>query len=155
MINNVPKKLIFLWKFSLCILSRSDSSPSWKKYYLAFRWDCRVSCETLYFVSDRTDYKRNTKLFRLYFGLFRETMKFLFRILNRTKCNRNNPKLAKMKINRAKKIRAKQIETNWNKWRKNERNGELWVGFSLTSKVVSFSSSNTPKLPVSLFRDTT
>ncbi len=26
---------------------------------------------------------QNTKLFRLYFSLFRETMKFLFRILNR------------------------------------------------------------------------
>jgi hypothetical protein len=78
---------------------------------------CRVSCDTLFFVSVRTKTDRNTKLFRLCFGLFHETIKKFFESRTETKWKRNKLKQVKMKISKAKKDKsghnkAKQRETN-------------------------------------------
>jgi hypothetical protein len=62
-----------------------------------------------FFVSIQTKTKGNTKLFRLCLGLFRETLKCLFRILFRNKVELQQ---AKMEQGKKGQIRAKQSETN-------------------------------------------
>ncbi len=62
-----------------------------------------------FFVSIWTETKRNTKLFRLCLGLFRETLKFLCRILFRNKVELQQ---AKMEQGKKGQIRVNQSETN-------------------------------------------
>jgi hypothetical protein len=110
-----------------------------------------LGCPTkhFFFVSVRIKTNRNTKLFRLCFGLFRETIKFLFRILNRNqvepkqnetgrnedyqgkkdKSQRNKAKQTKPKRNKAKQI--EQTDKRRKKLGNSEQNavdaeGKIW-----------------------------